>query len=395
MELIMAATTDFCEETIESAQKTNKTVMSFSLSRDALLKPLQLVAGAVERRQTMAILSNIFLSVRGNKLSLTATDLELELSSHVELEGASEEGNITVSARKFLDICRTLPADAIIKLERKSDRAILSTQKSKFTLSTLPAEEFPKVEEGKGQVTFSVSQKTLKNVLASTHFSIAQQDMRYYLNGMLFELREDELRLIATDGHRLSLGSIDRLKLKKGNNAQVIVPRKGIVELMRLLNDNDDMIEFVIGANHIYATTTEFKFISKLIEGKFPDYARVIPKKGDKVVEIEREILKQAFTRVAILSNEKYRGIRLFLSEKILRISANNPEQEEAEEDLAIEYNGGELEIGFNVNYLIDVCQAIQSSTIKLVFADSNSSLLVEEDQELGSFTYVVMPMRL
>ncbi|MEK6731363.1 MAG: DNA polymerase III subunit beta [Pseudomonadota bacterium] len=369
--------------------------MSFSLSQGALLKPLQLVSGAVERRQTLPILSNILLSVTGNQLSLTATDLELELSSHVELEGESEDGSVTVSARKFLDICRTLPADEKIKFKMKNDRAILSTQKSKFILSTLSADEFPKVEEGNGQIAFSVAQKTLKNVLASTHFAIPQQDVRYYLNGMLFDLREDELRLIATDGHRLSLGSIDGLKLKKGNNAQVIVPRKGVMELMRLLNDSDDMIEFIIGSNHIYAMTSEFKFISKLIEGKFPDYTRVIPKKGDKVVEIDREILKQAFTRVAILSNEKYRGIRLFLSENVLRISANNPEQEEAEEDLLIEYNGGELEIGFNVNYLIDVCQAIESSTIKLIFADSNSSLLVEEDQELGSFTYVVMPMRL
>lgn len=395
MELIMAATTDVCETTIEPAQKTTKSVMSFSLSQGALLKPLQLVSGAVERRQTLPILSNILLSVTGNQLSLTATDLELELSSHVELEGESEDGSVTVSARKFLDICRTLPADEKIKFKMKNDRAILSTQKSKFILSTLSADEFPKVEEGNGQIAFSVAQKTLKNVLASTHFAIPQQDVRYYLNGMLFDLREDELRLIATDGHRLSLGSIDGLKLKKGNNAQVIVPRKGVMELMRLLNDSDDMIEFIIGSNHIYAMTSEFKFISKLIEGKFPDYTRVIPKKGDKVVEIDREILKQAFTRVAILSNEKYRGIRLFLSENVLRISANNPEQEEAEEDLLIEYNGGELEIGFNVNYLIDVCQAIESSTIKLIFADSNSSLLVEEDQELGSFTYVVMPMRL
>ncbi len=391
----MAATTDVCETTIEPAQKTTKSVMSFSLSQGALLKPLQLVSGAVERRQTLPILSNILLSVTGNQLSLTATDLELELSSHVELEGESEDGSVTVSARKFLDICRTLPADEKIKFKMKNDRAILSTQKSKFILSTLSADEFPKVEEGNGQIAFSVAQKTLKNVLASTHFAIPQQDVRYYLNGMLFDLREDELRLIATDGHRLSLGSIDGLKLKKGNNAQVIVPRKGVMELMRLLNDSDDMIEFIIGSNHIYAMTSEFKFISKLIEGKFPDYTRVIPKKGDKVVEIDREILKQAFTRVAILSNEKYRGIRLFLSENVLRISANNPEQEEAEEDLLIEYNGGELEIGFNVNYLIDVCQAIESSTIKLIFADSNSSLLVEEDQELGSFTYVVMPMRL
>ena len=326
--------------------------MKFSISRDALIKPLNLVAGVVERRQTLPILSNVFMSLEAGKLSLTGTDLEVELVGRVPVDGDSEDGEITVPARKLVDICKSLPDGSTIEFSVSSGKAMVKAGRSRFTLSTLPASEFPSVDEQGGDLSLEIPQAVLKRLIERTSFAMAQQDVRYYLNGMLLELKAGRLRMVATDGHRLALCTAD--DAVSVGDASVIVPRKGILELSRLL-DADDTLRLVIGSNHIRAVNKQFTFTSKLVDGKFPEYERVLPKSADKTVIGERLELRQAFTRTAILSNEKYRGVRLKLSEDTLDITANNPEQEQAEEVVAVEYQGDELEVGFNVSYLLAV----------------------------------------
>ena len=365
--------------------------MKFSISRDALIKPLNLVAGVVERRQTLPILSNVFMSLESGQLSLTGTDLEVELVGRVLVEGDSEDGEITVPARKLVDICKSLPDGSTIEFSVGSGKAMVKAGRSRFTLSTLPASEFPSVEDQGGDLSLEIPQTVLKRLIDRTSFAMAQQDVRYYLNGMLLELKAGRLRMVATDGHRLALcTAADAISV---GDASVIVPRKGILELSRLL-DADDSLRLVIGSNHIRAVNQQFTFTSKLVDGKFPEYERVLPKSADKTVIGERLELRQAFTRTAILSNEKYRGVRLKLSENTLDITANNPEQEQAEEVVAVEYQGDELEVGFNVSYLLDVLSVLDGDNIRLSLSDSASSALLEEAEE-GDSLYVVMPMRL
>lgn len=365
--------------------------MKFSISRDALIKPLNLVAGVVERRQTLPILSNVFMSLEAGQLSLTGTDLEVELVGRVPVDGDSEDGEITVPARKLVDICKSLPDSSTIEFSVSSGKAMVKAGRSRFTLSTLPASEFPSVDEQGGDLSLEIPQAVLKRLIERTSFAMAQQDVRYYLNGMLLELKAGRLRMVATDGHRLALCTAD--DAVSVGDASVIVPRKGILELSRLL-DADDTLRLVIGSNHIRAVNKQFTFTSKLVDGKFPEYERVLPKSADKTVIGERLELRQAFTRTAILSNEKYRGVRLKLSEDTLDITANNPEQEQAEEVVAVEYQGDELEVGFNVSYLLDVLSVLDGEKIRLSLSDSASSALLEEAEE-GDSLYVVMPMRL
>ncbi|MGB0764367.1 MAG: DNA polymerase III subunit beta [Luminiphilus sp.] len=365
--------------------------MKFSISRDALIKPLNLVAGVVERRQTLPILSNVFMSLEAGQLSLTGTDLEVELVGRVPVDGDSEDGEITVPARKLVDICKSLPDGSTIEFSVSSGKAMVKAGRSRFTLSTLPASEFPSVDEQGGDLSLEIPQAVLKRLIERTSFAMAQQDVRYYLNGMLLELKAGRLRMVATDGHRLALCTAD--DAVSVGDASVIVPRKGILELSRLL-DADDTLRLVIGSNHIRAVNKQFTFTSKLVDGKFPEYERVLPKSADKTVIGERLELRQAFTRTAILSNEKYRGVRLKLSEDTLDITANNPEQEQAEEVVAVEYQGDELEVGFNVSYLLDVLSVLDGEKIRLSLSDSASSALLEEAEE-GDSLYVVMPMRL
>ncbi len=367
--------------------------MHFTIQREALLKPLQLVAGVVERRQTLPVLSNVLLVVEGQQLSLTGTDLEVELVGRVALEDAAEPGEITVPARKLMDICKSLPADALIDIRVDEQKLLVKAGRSRFTLSTLPANDFPTVEEGPGSLTFSLVQSKLRRLIERTSFAMAQQDVRYYLNGMLLEVQTGILRAVATDGHRLAMCSMDAAIQQDGKH-QVIVPRKGILELARLLTEQDGEVSIVLGQHHIRATTGEFTFTSKLVDGKFPDYERVLPRGGDKLVVADRQGLREAFSRTAILSNEKYRGIRLQLAAGLLKIQANNPEQEEAEEEIAVDYNGGSLEIGFNVSYLLDVLGVMTTEQVRLILSDSNSSALVQEADNDDS-AYVVMPMRL
>ena len=365
--------------------------MKFTISRDALLKPLNLVAGVVERRQTLPILSNVLLSLEGGQLALTGTDLEVELVGRVSVSGASVDGEITVPARKLVDICKSLPDGSEIEFSLEAGKATVKAGRSRFTLSTLPASEFPSVEETPGELSLEMPQASVKRLIERTAFAMAQQDVRYYLNGMLLEIRSGRLSMVATDGHRLALctaaESVD------AGDAAVIIPRKGVLELARLL-EGEESIRLVIGSNHVRAVNTQYTFTSKLVDGKFPEYERVLPKSPDKSVVGDRLALKQAFTRTAILSNEKYRGVRLKLSNDTLEITANNPEQEQAEEMVSVDYQGAELEVGFNVSYLLDVLSVLNGSQVRLSLADSASSALLEE-AEAGDSLYVVMPMRL
>lgn len=367
--------------------------MHFTIQREALLKPLQLVAGVVERRQTLPVLSNVLLVVEGQQLSLTGTDLEVELVGRVTLEDGAEPGEITVPARKLMDICKSLPSDVMIDIRLDEQKLVVKAGRSRFTLSTLPANDFPTVEEGPGSLTFNLVQSKLRRLIDRTSFAMAQQDVRYYLNGMLIEVQTGALRAVATDGHRLAMCAMEAA-IENTERHQVIVPRKGILELARLLTEQDGEVAIVLGANHIRATTGEFTFTSKLVDGKFPDYERVLPRGGDKLVIGDRQALREAFSRTAILSNEKYRGIRLQLASGQLKIQANNPEQEEAEEEVAVDYNGGSLEIGFNVSYLLDVLGVMTTEQVRLILSDANSSALVQEAGNDDS-SYVVMPMRL
>ncbi|BAU71690.1 DNA polymerase III subunit beta [Metapseudomonas furukawaii] len=367
--------------------------MHFTIQREALLKPLQLVAGVVERRQTLPVLSNVLLVVEGQQLSLTGTDLEVELVGRVALEEPAEPGEITVPARKLMDICKSLPSDALIDIRVDEQKLLIKAGRSKFTLSTLPANDFPTVEEGPGSLNFSLVQSKLRRLIERTSFAMAQQDVRYYLNGMLLEVNGGVLRAVSTDGHRLAMCSM-QTGIEGLDRHQVIVPRKGILELARLLTEQDGEVRIVLGQHHIRATTGEFTFTSKLVDGKFPDYERVLPRGGDKLVVGDRQVLREAFSRTAILSNEKYRGIRLTLASGQLKIQANNPEQEEAEEEVAVDYNGGNLEIGFNVSYLLDVLGVMSTEQVRLILSDANSSALLQEADNDDS-SYVVMPMRL
>jgi DNA polymerase-3 subunit beta len=368
--------------------------MKFVISREALLKPLNLVAGVVERRQTLPILSNVMLELEGKMLSITGTDLEVELVGRVELDQpADSDGTITVPARKLADICKSLPDGSDIEFTLSDQKVTVRSGRSRFTLSTLSANDFPNVEDSPGGLDFTVKQGDLKRLIDRTSFAMAQQDVRYYLNGMLWEVQSGRLRVVATDGHRLALCSLSA-DITADENLQVILPRKGVIELARLLMNENDDVQIVIGSNHIRATTTEFTFTSKLVDGKFPDYDRVLPKTTTKAVFGSREELKQAFSRTAILSNEKYRGVRLLLTDNSVQIIANNPEQEEAEENVTVDYHGDSLEIGFNVSYLLDVMSVLSGDTVKLSLSDSNSSALLEESEQ-GDSMYVVMPMRL
>lgn len=365
--------------------------MKFQVQRETFLKPVQAVAGVVERRQTMPILSNLLLSLNEGTLSVTATDLEVELQARIDL-AEGDSGDITVPGRKLFDIVKALPENAELEVVFDKNRLVVRSGKSRFTLSTLPAAEFPLVEDINSQVRFSVPQNVLKRLLDKTQFAMAQQDVRYYLNGLLLELREKGLRAVATDGHRMALSDASVEGVEAG--MQIIVPRKGVLELQRLLSDSDKPVEIEIGSNHIRVTLEGQQFTSKLIDGRFPEYERVIPASSDKLLQPARQGLREALQRTAILSNEKYRGVRLALSKDTLKLQAHNPEQEEAEEELALDYQGEELEIGFNVTYLMDALAVIESENVAIHLSDANSSCLIQQPDD-ESCRYVVMPMRL
>jgi DNA polymerase-3 subunit beta len=365
--------------------------MKLSATRDVLLKPLQAVIGVVERRQTMPILSNVLLVAKEGELLVTATDLEVELVAQASVD-VQAGGEITVSGRKLLDICRALPEGSEIAVSVSGEKLHVRSGRSKFALATLPAAEFPSVEDIKASQNISVSQELLGRLIEKTHFSMAQQDVRYYLNGMLLETGGQHIRSVATDGHRLALcqAELDGAKLEE---QQVIVPRKGVLELQRLLTGEGN-VDVVLGANHVRIQLDGIRFTSKLIDGRFPEYDRVIPRDSSNEVRSDRTVLRGGLQRTAILSNEKYRGIRLIIRDDALVLQAHNPEQEEAEEELEVSYKGDDIEIGFNVNYLLDAIGAVDGEEVALSVVDSNSSCLIRAPGQ-DDCKFVVMPMRL
>ena len=365
--------------------------MKLRAARDVLLKPLQAVIGVVERRQTMPILSNVLLVAKANELAVTATDLEVELVAETEVS-VEAGGEITVSGRKLLDICRALPEGSDIDISVSGEKLVVRSGRSKFSLATLPAAEFPTVEDIKAGQTITVEQAVLGRLIEKTHFSMAQQDVRYYLNGMLLETGGKHLRAVATDGHRLALCEAD-IDAGSLDEQQVIVPRKGVLELQRLM-DGEGTLNLELGANHVRVQLEGIRFTSKLIDGRFPEYERVIPKESSNQLTADKGAFRGALQRTAILSNEKYRGIRLIIRDSGVVIQAHNPEQEEAEEELEVSYSGEDIEIGFNVNYLLDALGAVDGEEVTLSVLDSNSSCLIRQPgNEDGKF--VVMPMRL
>ena len=365
--------------------------MKLTASRDTFLKPLQAVIGVVERRQTMPILANILLVAKDGQIALTATDLEVELVATVDV-AVESPGEVTVPGRKLLDICRALPEGAEIVMALTGEKLNLKSGRSKFSLMTLPAAEFPVVEDIKAGQSIKVSQKTLARLLEKTHFSMAQQDVRYYLNGLLLETGDKYLRAVATDGHRLALCEIE-VGEQNLPDQQVIVPRKGVLELQRLLGSEGELT-IELGSNHIRIQLAGIRFTSKLVDGRFPEYERVVPEDTSNQLIADREAFRGALQRTAILSNEKYRGIRLVIKSGSLLLQAHNPEQEEAEEEVEITYDGDDIEIGFNVNYLLDALGGIESEEVALAVVDGNSSCLLREPGNDES-KYVVMPMRL
>ena len=366
--------------------------MKFTIQREDFLKPLQQVIGVVERRQTLPVLGNVLVNATRKQIRLTATDLEVELQAQVSVP-VTEIGDITLPARKLLDICRTLPDEAQLDISVKKDRALVRSGKSRFTLSTLPATEFPVIDKIKSAKRITLPQNKLHELIERTAFSMAQQDVRYYLNGLMLEPANGILRAVATDGHRLAMCEIEA-DTGDSNGEQVIVPRKGVQELHRLLEDSDEPVTVEVGSNHIRITTGELRFTSKLIDGRFPDYTRVIPKNADKQLLVNRDLLRQALTRTSILSNEKYRGIRLDVSENNIKIQAHNPEQEEAIEEIDATYSEEDLVVGFNVTYILDVLNVLDSTDVTVSLSDANSSALINQPGT-DDCRYVVMPMRL
>ncbi|OYW40491.1 MAG: DNA polymerase III subunit beta [Hydrogenophilales bacterium 12-61-10] len=360
--------------------------------RNALLAALTSVVGVVERRHTLPILSNLLLEKKAGKLTLLATDLELQISTQLDAQ-AGEDFAITIAARKLFDIVRALPDSAKVKLDTKDSQVVVSAGKSRFTLQTLPAADFPRVETGSGLgEAIHLPQRKLKRLLQLVQFAMASQDIRYYLNGMLLVLEGKQLRVVATDGHRLSYAETE-LDMDAGTR-EIIIPRKTVVELSKLLADVDDAVELRIGANQVTITLPGTELVTKVVDGKFPDYQRVIPVNQPRHLKANRQTVIQALQRAAILSNEKFRGVRLVMSENTLGIVCNNNEQEEAADEIEVSFTGEPLDMGFNVTYLLDGLGAVNSEEITLSLGDANSSMLLTSEGEPG-FKYVVMPMRI
>jgi DNA polymerase-3 subunit beta len=361
--------------------------------QEKLLGALQAVSGIVERRHTLPILANVLLKKSGSQVEFTTSDLEIQVRTTTELGGDGGNFATTVGARKLIDILRTLPPEQVVTLTAAQNKLNLQGGKSRFTLQTLPADDFPLVNEAVdfGPV-FAVPQKTLRGLINQVHFAMAVHDIRYYLNGILFVAEGRMLTLVATDGHRLALAqaTLDNDIPKQ----EVILPRKTVLELQRLLKDDDDPIEMRFAANQAKFSFSHMEFVTKLVEGKFPDYNRVIPKNHKNCVTLGRAPLLASLQRAAILTSEKFKGVRLNLEPGTLRIASSNAEQEEAKEELEIDYAGDPIEIGFNVTYLMDALANMGQEMVKIELQDTNSSALITVPEQAG-FKYVVMPMRI
>lgn len=369
--------------------------MKITLTRENLLKVLQTVGGVVEKRQTMPILGNLLFQVSENTLTVTASDLEIETRAQTELE-SSEVGQfaITLPAMKLINIVRSLPDGLTIVLDFDGSRCTLSAGRSRFKLSTLPADDFPTIDLTQSDISFSLSQHQLKQLIQHSAFAMASQDVRFYLNGMLFDISNQTLRVVATDGHRLSTCSTE-LAIEGLEPTQAILPRKGVLELSKLMGDADTLIEFSLAKNYLTVQLEDTVFTCKLVDGRFPDYRRVIPTSNDQFIQTDKEMLRSLLQRASILSNDKFKGIRLVLSNNLLAVNASNSEQDESHEDMAIDYSGATMEIGFNVNYIIDVLNSMNEDCVTLNLKDANSSCLIEAQTDVCHCQHVIMPMRL
>ena len=362
-------------------------------SRDALVQKLQVVSNIVERRNTLPVLANILIRKQGGVVKLLSSDIEMQIETHATMGGEGDDVSITVAAKKFLDILRSLPDTSEVSIKFDNKKIAVQSGKSRFALQTLPAEDFPLVQEPKEWVTqIKLAQKTLKQLLSMVHFSMAQQDLRYYLNGVLLVIETACIRAVATDGHRLAY---DEAVGQGGESKhEVIIPRKTVLELSRLLNDTDDLITIDLASNQAKFSFADVILITKLVEGKFPDYQRVIPKNHQNILTLNREQLLKSLQRASILTSDKFRGIRWLLGQGVLTIVANNSDQEEAKDEIEVEYSGPEIDIGFNVNYLLDVLNNLKTESVQFTLQDNNSSALVTKPDHNG-FKYVVMPMRI
>jgi len=361
--------------------------------RDELLGPLSAVSGIIERRHTLPILSNVLIDCGAGAISFLATDIEIQITARATLESSGEARSVTVGARKLVDILRALPESAEVTLQQQDKRLLVKASKSRFVLQTLPAEDFPRLAKPAGDVArFALRQKELRRLLGLVQYSMAQQDIRYYLNGLLMVVEDKTLKLVATDGHRLAFASM-ALESKLPRQ-EVIVPRKTVIELAKLLSDSDAEVGIELSPTQASFAFGALELVSKLIDGKFPDYTRVIPVGHKNQLSIGRDGLRQALMRAAILSNEKFRGVRWVLTDGSLKIVSSNTEQEEAEETLDVAYKGDALDIGFNVNYLLDVLNNVAGSEVECRFGDAASSALLSFPSE-AEFKYVVMPMRI
>lgn len=366
--------------------------MRFQIQREAVLKPLQAVVGVVEKRQTLPVLANLLVAVDDGQVSFTGTDLQLEMIAKVQAD-ATVAGEATIPARKFFDICRALPDGSVLTVEQQGDRVQVKAGRSRFSLATLPAAEFPALEAKDSNDSLTLPQGTLKELIDRVAFAMAVQDVRFYLNGMLFDLRADSLRAVATDGHRLALCQAN-IDARSGAERQILLPRKAVLELQRLLEATDDPVTLELGRSHVRLRRTDVIFTSNLIDGRFPDYEAVMPIGADKQVKVERDVLRDALSRAAILSNEKYRGVRLEVTSSQLRIVAHNAEQEEAVEELGAESNADNLQISFNVTYVLDALSALRGDLVELRLRDGNSSCLIADADDDRS-RHVIMPMRM
>ena len=365
----------------------------FKAAQEKVLSALQAVSGIVERRHTLPILANVLIRKTGSTIELTTSDLEIQVRTSAELDGDSGNFTTTVGSRKMIDILRSLPADQIVTLTANQNKLTLQGGKSRFTLQTLPSDDFPLVQEAADfGPMFSVPQKTLKTLINQVHFAMAVHDIRYYLNGILFVAEGKSLTLVATDGHRLALAqaTLD-VEIPK---QEVILPRKTVLELQRLLKDEETPIEMRFAGNQAKFSFSGMEFVTKLVEGKFPDYNRVIPKNHKNHITLGRAALLASLQRAAILTSEKFKGVRVNIEPGTLRIASSNAEQEEAKEELEIDYSGDAIEIGFNVTYLMDALANMSVEMVKLELQDTNSSVLITVPEQAG-FKYVVMPMRI
>jgi len=370
-------------------------VMKFEIARNALIKPLQRVSAVVERRSTLPVLSNILLELQGNRLVLTSSNQELELSASVDVPDVELEGRITTSARKLSDICRSLPDEAKIQLSLQDAKLLVQSGRSRFTLATLPAEDFPKTESEIDDIALTVTQGQLEELLKSTGFAMAQNDFRPYLNGMLIEVDSGSLRTVATDGHRLAVRALD-VPSNVEEKQRMILPRRSALELARLLQEPDEPVTITGGANHFRAQMESCTLVSKLVNSRYADYERVIPRNSPNVLTGNREDLLHACQRALILFSEKFQIASFHLGDNEFKVVARNPDQEFSEESVSVEYDGKPLEVGFNVNYLIDVFSAIRTEKVKIELSDPNSAVLLEpESDENHGASFVVSPSRL